>query len=403
MATGTNPQPNMEKLRELLSPYLDGEVTPDEKRLVEEALNSSPELAAELQELEQTVNLLGTLPPVAAPRPFTLTEAELAAVGSPIPDVTKRPGWFGIPAWAGGVVALAAAMICVVAAGGILWGGTMGGSMSAPAEIAMQQESAVMPETDAEPAESGEEAPESAAVAPEEEAEVVGGADTASEEPQAEMIGEPSTAEQAEKAIEEANQADLAGLAADGAAEEEEALTESPAEAAPVPEMAEDSDFADEEAMEDTAATEAQSDQGERSAAAVAPGETELEQEMAAGAGTGADELPEDKQEVLPGSTAPQEVTAPTEMPLPEPTQPMPVPTSTTMATPTVVDGATVLARQSPTTVVEDTEESLGTATPAATSAQRTTGTRGLTLLIGLVVVLLVIGLVGWSIRRQDR
>lgn len=67
----------IEQARTLLSPYLDDEVTPAERELVETVLAQSPELQTELESLQATVNLVRELPRVSAPRPFTLTETEI--------------------------------------------------------------------------------------------------------------------------------------------------------------------------------------------------------------------------------------------------------------------------------------------------------------------------------------
>lgn len=67
----------IEQARTLLSPYLDDEVTSAERELVETVLAQSPELQTELEGLQATVNLVRELPRISAPRPFTLTEADV--------------------------------------------------------------------------------------------------------------------------------------------------------------------------------------------------------------------------------------------------------------------------------------------------------------------------------------
>lgn len=67
----------IEQARTLLSPYLDDEVTPAERELVETMLVRSPELQIELESLRATVNLVHNLPRMSAPRPFTLTGADV--------------------------------------------------------------------------------------------------------------------------------------------------------------------------------------------------------------------------------------------------------------------------------------------------------------------------------------
>ena len=87
MADNLNQQVNPEYIQELLSAYLDGELTAEERALVEQALDASPELQQELESLRQTVALVKALPPVAAPRPFTLSEADVQAA-TPAPRST---------------------------------------------------------------------------------------------------------------------------------------------------------------------------------------------------------------------------------------------------------------------------------------------------------------------------
>lgn len=75
---------------ELLSAYLDGEVTPEERTLVERMAAGSSDVAWRLDALRQTVVLVGQLPRVPLPRSFTLSEADIR----PVP----RAG-YAAPAW----------------------------------------------------------------------------------------------------------------------------------------------------------------------------------------------------------------------------------------------------------------------------------------------------------------
>ena len=102
MADNQTHQFNTDHIRDLLSPYLDGEVTQEERALVEQALAASAELQRELELLRRTVALVTALPPIPAPRPFTLTEAAVKTVATP----TKSS--FGLPGWFKGAAALAA-------------------------------------------------------------------------------------------------------------------------------------------------------------------------------------------------------------------------------------------------------------------------------------------------------
>lgn len=77
----------------LLSAYLDGEVTPDERALVEGQLRISPAWREELESLRWTVSLLRELPEAPLPRSFELpvpAETERAATSR---RVTHAAGW----------------------------------------------------------------------------------------------------------------------------------------------------------------------------------------------------------------------------------------------------------------------------------------------------------------------
>lgn len=146
MTDDKNLQFNSEQLRDLLSPYLDNEVTAEERRLVEQGLATSVELRQELESLRQTVALIAALPPVPAPRPFTLTEAQVRPAAP-----TARKGLFGLPLWVQGWAALAASLVCVLVVGGILWSTQMGrgGAGMPAAEVAnAPQMTAPAPERD---------------------------------------------------------------------------------------------------------------------------------------------------------------------------------------------------------------------------------------------------------------
>jgi anti-sigma factor RsiW len=152
MVEQTNHQPNIEYVRDLLSPYLDGEVTDSERALVEQAVATLPEVRDELESLRQTVTLVQALPRVPAPRPFTLSEADVRVVS---PPSTRK--LFNLPAWASGLAMLAAALICVLAAGGLFLG--QFSSTQPAAEIAYQPDLEAPAEEPAAPiAEKAEQA-----------------------------------------------------------------------------------------------------------------------------------------------------------------------------------------------------------------------------------------------------
>ena len=199
MVNDHNHQPNIEAVRELLSPYLDGEVTTEERALVEAALAASVELRKDLATLRQTVALLAELPPVAAPRPFTLTAAD-----APTPTPSSRRIW-GLPAWLAGWAMVAASLVCVLAIGGTLF--TLqfrSGSPAAeiarlkdsavpqaaapqPAPLTATEEAAAQPETEVAPAEPAAEEK----MMPAESAEAPAAATEALAQKEADVVEQP--------------------------------------------------------------------------------------------------------------------------------------------------------------------------------------------------------------------
>jgi anti-sigma factor RsiW len=77
---------------ELLSAYLDEQVTAEERALVEAAIATDPAIAWQVDSLRQTVQMLQALPPLTLPRTFTLeallAEARAAEATAPLqPEV----------------------------------------------------------------------------------------------------------------------------------------------------------------------------------------------------------------------------------------------------------------------------------------------------------------------------
>ena len=81
---------------ELLSAYLDDQVTPPERTRIEAAVAADGELAWRLESLRQTVALLQALPEIALPRSFALPPLPVNAgiAARPAPTVWAR-GWDG--------------------------------------------------------------------------------------------------------------------------------------------------------------------------------------------------------------------------------------------------------------------------------------------------------------------
>lgn len=92
---------------ELLSAYLDDLVTEEERQLIERAIAEDPEIAWRVDTLQQTVNLLQSLPALALPRSFSLDETMLkefdekenvdragAGLVPPASESTRAPDWW---------------------------------------------------------------------------------------------------------------------------------------------------------------------------------------------------------------------------------------------------------------------------------------------------------------------
>ncbi len=144
---------------ELLSAYLDGQLSAGERARLETRLAANPALRAELEALRHTVALVRDLPPVPIPRNFILPQAMAAR---PRPVRPSRPR----RAWAAPLLTAATAVVSllfvVVLAGDLLLS-RMGGQAFAPAAEAPQAALAPSP--------AGEQAEAEAVV--EAEAEVV--------------------------------------------------------------------------------------------------------------------------------------------------------------------------------------------------------------------------------------
>lgn len=69
---------------ELLSAYLDDEVTAAERALVEAAIAADPAVARQVESLRQTIRLLQALPPLTLPRSFTLDLIVADAQATPV-------------------------------------------------------------------------------------------------------------------------------------------------------------------------------------------------------------------------------------------------------------------------------------------------------------------------------
>jgi anti-sigma factor RsiW len=62
---------------ELLSAYIDEDISDDDRRLIEQAAADDPDIAWRLATLRETVRLLHELPALALPRSFLLTPEQV--------------------------------------------------------------------------------------------------------------------------------------------------------------------------------------------------------------------------------------------------------------------------------------------------------------------------------------
>ena len=77
---------------EIISAYLDGQLSPSERARLEKRLQAEAGLAAALQELRQTRAILHRTPQRRAPRSFTLA-LKMAGIRPPVPRLVPAFGW----------------------------------------------------------------------------------------------------------------------------------------------------------------------------------------------------------------------------------------------------------------------------------------------------------------------
>ncbi len=82
---------------ELISAYLDGQLSQSQKTRLEARLATDPSLAAALIELGQMKSLLRQVPHYKAPRNFTLTP-KMAGIRPPVPRVVPALSWASVMA-----------------------------------------------------------------------------------------------------------------------------------------------------------------------------------------------------------------------------------------------------------------------------------------------------------------
>ena len=124
----------LERRDELLSAYVDGELSDEEHRALEARLSRDSELRAELRAMERTVSLMRALPEVEAPRNFILTPSMAGQHAAEQRTETRlrRPIWVApLLTLATTVVSL---LFAVVLVGDLVLPG-IGGMASAPAPM----------------------------------------------------------------------------------------------------------------------------------------------------------------------------------------------------------------------------------------------------------------------------
>jgi len=133
-----------EQRDELLSAYLDDQLSAGERARLEAQLATDPALRAELDTLRRTVALVRDLPPVPIPRNFILPQT-VAARPRPVRRARPRRALRAEPqakAWAAPLLTAATAVVSlvfvVVLAGDLLLSG-MGGRAFAPAAAPLME------------------------------------------------------------------------------------------------------------------------------------------------------------------------------------------------------------------------------------------------------------------------
>ena len=118
---------------ELLSAYLDDQVTPDERAAVEQAIAEDPTVAEQVRALSQTVAWLRALPRASVPRAFTLSEADVVAAHTPWWERNWRRLAFAL--YLRGAALVAAALLVVVVVADLRQGQPLPATIGAQGEL----------------------------------------------------------------------------------------------------------------------------------------------------------------------------------------------------------------------------------------------------------------------------
>ena len=126
---------------ELLSAYIDGQVTAAERQRVEQALATDAHIREQYETLRMTVKLMNNTPPMPVPRAFVLSEAQVLAAGGRVKGV-EQPGFWErlFPRFMPLATAAVALLLVVLLSVDFLAGLTGGMAAPQPAMQKMSQE-----------------------------------------------------------------------------------------------------------------------------------------------------------------------------------------------------------------------------------------------------------------------
>jgi anti-sigma factor RsiW len=129
---------------ELLSAYIDGQVTAAERQRVEQALAADTHIRERYETLRMTVNLMQNTPPVRVPHAFVLSEAQVLAAGGKVKGVDQPGFWERFFPRLMPLATTAVAILLVVLVGVDLFPG-LAGRKGAPQPAVQEMEIAAAP------------------------------------------------------------------------------------------------------------------------------------------------------------------------------------------------------------------------------------------------------------------
>ncbi len=129
---------------ELLSAYIDGQVTPAERQRVEQALVVDAQIRERYETMRMTINLMQNTPPMRVPRAFVLSEAQVLAAGARVKGAEQPGFWDRFFPRLMPLATAAVALLLVVLVSVDLLPGIVGG-MIAPQSAMQEMEIAAAP------------------------------------------------------------------------------------------------------------------------------------------------------------------------------------------------------------------------------------------------------------------